>query len=143
MMAGMTEVQEQSTAQRGMEAPGTAHVQVNVEAAGPRTVVVNGADWTPHVSEVHMSVRMLNPPEILMKAAALTDYTFDGTGVVTVVQEVTTPWARQALEWLDDVDWQTTQRAVAEGSMGQPIGAAIHDVLAAQLRHLLTGSPDA
>jgi hypothetical protein len=139
MMAAMTEEHTGGS----VAAPETAHVQVALDATGAHgTVVVDGTDLSKRVKAVHLSAEGGRPAEVALVASA-GGFSYEGPGIVKVVEEVSTPWARQALAWLDGVDWQDVQRAAASGSMSQPFGECIHGVLAAQLRHLLTGSPDA
>jgi hypothetical protein len=139
MMAAMTEEHIGGS----VAAPETAHVQVALDATGAHgTVVVDGTDLSRRVKAAHMSVTAGKPANIVLEANAA-GFSYEGPGVVKLLEEVSTPWARQALAWLDGVDWQDVQRAAASGSMSQPFGECIHGVLAAQLRHLLTGSPDA
>jgi hypothetical protein len=80
-----------------------------------------------------MSVTAGVPAGIVLEATAA-GFSYEGPGVVKLVEEVSTPWVPQALAWLDGVDWQGVQRAVAEGSMGASIGAAVRDVLLSELR---------
>jgi hypothetical protein len=128
MMTSMTEEPQ------GMEAPATAHVQVNVDPAGPRTVLVNGDNWTRYVREVHLSVQGMQPPRVLMVAAPDTSYAFEGPGIVTVVQEKVTGWQARAGQWLADLNWTEIQARAAAGSMSVPLGEAFRDVLLSQLR---------
>jgi hypothetical protein len=121
----------------GIAAPETAHVQVALDATGAHgTVVVDGTDLSKRVKAAHMSVTAGKPANIVLEANAA-GFSYEGPGVVKLLEEVPTPWVPQARAWLaDGVDWQGVQRAVAEGSMGASLGDAVRDVLLSELRRV-------
>lgn len=136
MMAGMERTENPSQ----LAAPETAHVQVVLDQTGRYgRVVVDGHDLSPRIKAVHLSMQGGEPGQVVL-VANTAGFSYEGPGVVKVVEEVSTPWARQALDWLDNqVDWQTMQAAAAEGAMSASLGEAFHAALTAQLRTLLTG----
>jgi hypothetical protein len=132
MMAGMTEETQHS---KGMEPPATAHVQVNIDAEKwTRRVVVNGQEWTRHLSEVHLAVKDLDLPHVVLKATPMTDFTFDGPGVVTVVRDREVPWRDVAAAWLGSLNWPDIAAQAAEGAMSTPLAESFRNVLLGQLR---------
>jgi hypothetical protein len=117
------------------ERPKVAQVQVVTTAAGwPAMVVVDGVDMSRNISRVVLEADAGQIPRAYL--TALGEYSYDGAAVVEVgIPAPVDPqdWLRKAATWLDGLDWQAVQRAVAEGSMGQGIGEAIREVLATEL----------
>jgi hypothetical protein len=136
----MMAVMEQT--EQGIGAPDTAHVQVVLDETGMYgRVVVDGNDLSSRVRAVHLTMEAGRPGQVVL-IANTSGFSYDGPGLVRVVEEVSRPWAKDAQAWLDGVDWQALQTEAAAGAMSQSIGDAFHAALSAQLRTLTGGSGD-
>jgi hypothetical protein len=117
----------------GLSAPETAHVQVVLDGTGAHgTVVVDGHDMSSRVKAVHLTARAGAPAQVVLEANA-EGFSYEGPGVVKVVEQVAAPWKEQTDSWLAGLDPARLQVWIAEGTMSQPLGGAVIAALRTEL----------